>query len=57
MSHALNPILQDVLRHTHYYRHHATSSLCDLSLAVQDGSVNALVVILGIAATSAPGSC
>ncbi len=52
MSHALNPFLDEVLHHTHRDPHHSTSSLSDLILGAQDGLVNVLGVILGIAAAT-----
>ncbi len=52
MSHALNPLLDEVLHHTHRDPHRSASSLSDLILGAQDGLVNVLGVILGIAAAT-----
>ena len=52
MSHALNPLLDEILHHTHRDPHRTTSSLSDLILGAQDGLVNVLGVILGIAAAT-----
>ena len=49
MSHALNPILDEILHHTHRDPHRRASSLSDFILGAQDGLVNVLGVILGIA--------
>ncbi len=52
MSHVLNPLLDEVLHHTHRDPHRTTSSISDLILGAQDGLVNVLGVILGIAAAT-----
>ncbi len=52
MSHTLNPLLDEVLHHTHQDPHRTTSSISDLILGAQDGLVNVLGVILGIAAAT-----
>src|SRR5512135_1735154 len=52
MSHALNPLLDEVLHHTRHDPHRTTSSISDLILGAQDGLVNVPGVILGIAAAT-----
>lgn len=52
MSHTLNPLLDEILHHTHRDPHRTTSSISDLILGAQDGLVNVLGVILGIAAAT-----
>lgn len=52
MSYALNPILDEILHHTHRDPHRRASSLSDFILGAQDGLVNVLGVILGIAAAT-----
>lgn len=52
MSHTLNPLLDEVLHHTHGDPHRRASSLSDFILGAQDGLVNVLGVILGIAAAT-----
>jgi vacuolar iron transporter family protein len=52
MSHTLNPILDEILHHTHRDPHRRASSLSDFILGAQDGLVNVLGVILGIAAAT-----
>lgn len=52
MPHALNPLLEEVLHHTRHDPHGSASSLSDFILGAQDGLVNVLGVILGIAAAT-----
>lgn len=52
MSHVLSPILDEVLHHTHRDPHRRASSLSDFILGAQDGLVNVLGVVLGIAAAT-----
>ncbi len=52
MSYTLNPILDEILHHTHRDPHRRASSLSDFILGAQDGLVNVLGVILGIAAAT-----
>lgn len=52
MSHTFNPLLDEVLHHTHRDPHRRASSLSDFILGAQDGLVNVLGVILGIAAAT-----
>lgn len=52
MSHAINPLLDEILHHTHRDPHQRASSLSDFILGAQDGLVNVLGVILGIAAAT-----
>lgn len=52
MSHVINPLLNEVLHHTHRDPHRRASSLSDFILGAQDGLVNVLGVILGIAAAT-----
>jgi VIT1/CCC1 family predicted Fe2+/Mn2+ transporter len=52
MSHTLNPLLDEILHHTHRDPHRRASSLSDFILGAQDGLVNVLGVILGIAAAT-----
>ncbi len=50
--HTYNPLLDEVLHHLHRDPHHRASSLSDFILGAQDGLVNVLGVILGIAAAT-----
>jgi predicted membrane protein (TIGR00267 family) len=52
MSHTLNPFLDEILHHTHHDPHRRATSLSDFILGAQDGLVNVLGVILGIAAAT-----
>lgn len=52
MPHVLNPVLDDILHHTRHDPHRRASSLSDFILGAQDGLVNVLGVILGIAAAT-----
>lgn len=52
MSHVVDPILDDSLHHTRADPHRRASSLSDFILGAQDGLVNVLGVILGIAAAT-----
>lgn len=52
MSHTLNPSLDEVTHHTHGDPHRSASSISDLILGAQDGLVNVLGVLLGIAAAT-----
>jgi len=52
MSHVLDPLLEDILHHTRHDPHQRASSLSDLILGAQDGLVNVLGVVLGIAAAT-----
>jgi VIT1/CCC1 family predicted Fe2+/Mn2+ transporter len=52
MSHTLNPFLDEVLHHTRRDPHRRATSLSDFILGAQDGLVNVLGVILGIAAAT-----
>ena len=52
MSHTFNPLLDEILHHTHRDPHRRASSLSDFILGAQDGLVNVLGVILGIAAAT-----
>src|SRR5512143_730382 len=52
MSHVLNPLLEDILHHTRHDPHRRASSLSDFILGAQDGLVNVLGVVLGIAAAT-----
>src|SRR5512143_365887 len=52
MSHISNPLLEEILHHTHNDPHHRASSLSDFILGAQDGLVNVLGVILGGAAAT-----
>ena len=52
MPHVLHPVLNDVLHHTHIDPHRQATSLSDFILGAQDGLVNVLGVILGIAAAT-----
>ncbi len=55
MSHTRDLLLNDVIHHTQNDPHRRASSLSDLILGAQDGLVNVLGVILGVAAaTSEP---
>jgi VIT1/CCC1 family predicted Fe2+/Mn2+ transporter len=47
-----NPLLDDILHHMHRDPHRRTTSLSDFILGAQDGLVNVLGVILGIAAAT-----
>ena len=50
--HTYNPLLDEILHHMHRDPHHRASSLSDFILGAQDGLVNVLGVILGIAAAT-----
>ena len=50
--HTYNPLLDEVLHHLHRDPHRRSSSLSDFILGAQDGLVNVLGVILGIAAAT-----
>ncbi len=50
--HTHNPLLDEVLHHLHRDPHRRASSLSDFILGAQDGLVNVLGVILGIAAAT-----
>jgi predicted membrane protein (TIGR00267 family) len=50
--HTHNPLLDELLHHMHRDPHHRASSLSDFILGAQDGLVNVLGVILGIAAAT-----
>ncbi len=54
MSHTpmRNPLVDELVHHTHGDPHHPESSLSDFILGAQDGLVNVLGVILGIAAAT-----
>lgn len=52
MSHVSNPLLHEILHHTRHDPHHRASSLSDFILGAQDGLVNVLGVILGVAAAT-----
>lgn len=52
MPHVLNPVLDEILHHTRHDPHRRASSLSDFILGAQDGLVNVLGVILGIAAAT-----
>ncbi|HEY5983380.1 MAG TPA: VIT1/CCC1 transporter family protein [Anaerolineales bacterium] len=52
MSHVIDPLLDDMLHHTRHDPHRRASSLSDLILGAQDGLVNVLGVVLGIAAAT-----
>lgn len=52
MPHVLNPVLDEFLHHTRHDPHRRASSLSDFILGAQDGLVNVLGVILGIAAAT-----
>jgi vacuolar iron transporter family protein len=47
-----SPLVEELLHHTHGDPHHGESSLSDFILGAQDGLVNVLGVILGIAAAT-----
>lgn len=52
MPHTFNPVLDEVLHHTQADPHRSASSISDLILGAQDGLVNVLGVLLGIAAAT-----
>ncbi|HMB23505.1 MAG TPA: VIT1/CCC1 transporter family protein, partial [Anaerolineales bacterium] len=52
MSHTRDLLLEEILHHTHNDPHHRASSLSDFILGAQDGLVNVLGVILGVAAAT-----
>ncbi len=52
MSHVSNPLLDEILHHTRHDPHRRASSLSDFILGAQDGLVNVLGVILGVAAAT-----
>lgn len=52
MSHVRKSPLEDVLHHTRHDPHRRASSLSDFILGAQDGLVNVLGVILGVAAAT-----
>ena len=52
MPHVLNPALDEILHHTRHDPHRRAASLSDFILGAQDGLVNVLGVILGIAAAT-----
>lgn len=52
MSHTMNPLLDEFLHHTQHDPHRRGSGLSDFILGAQDGLVNVLGVILGIAAAT-----
>jgi len=52
MSHISNPLLEEILHHTRHDPHRRASSLSDFILGAQDGLVNVLGVILGVAAAT-----
>lgn len=51
-THVHSPLVEEVLHHTHGDPHRPESSLSDFILGAQDGLVNVLGVILGIAAAT-----
>jgi VIT1/CCC1 family predicted Fe2+/Mn2+ transporter len=53
MSHTRDLLLDEVIHHTHQDPHRRASSLSDFILGAQDGLVNVLGVILGVAAATA----
>jgi len=52
MSYTFNPLLDEILHHTRGDPHRRASSLSDFILGAQDGLVNVLGVILGMAAAT-----
>ena len=53
MSHTRDLLLDEIIHHTHHDPHRRASSLSDFILGAQDGLVNVLGVILGVAAATA----
>ncbi|MFN8411747.1 MAG: VIT1/CCC1 transporter family protein [Anaerolineales bacterium] len=51
-SNSYSPLMEEIIHHTHHDPHRRASSLSDFILGAQDGLVNVLGVVLGIAAAT-----